>query len=376
MASIFYSMAGEGRGHATRARTVVEALRHRHKVTLFASDCAYAMLAPIYKGTDIDVVSIPGLGFAYGRSGQVALGGTLWAMARFRLALKQHVQTVLPVFERTPPDLVVGDFEPLLPRAARACGVPFVSFDHQHYLVVGDLSELPFRLRHQAATIAPFVQAMYDWQVGTIVSSFYSPPLKPAYADATMVGPLIRPEIRRLCPRHGGHVLVYMRRFASPQVLAALAACGREVFVYGLGEQPRQGRLRFFAIDERRFVEHLATCHALVSTAGNQLVGEALYLRKPILVMPEARNFEQAVNAHFLELTGAGWSETGVVTPKRLRAFLDAADVLRARIRPEAACGNDEALAALLGYLPRTSVSGAARAGEAAAALGPRAQWA
>ena len=48
---------------------------------------------------------------------------------------------------------------------------------------------------------------------------------------------------------------------------------------------------------------------AVVSTAGNQLVGEALYLGKPVLVMPERVNFEQAINAHYLEQSGAGWVE-------------------------------------------------------------------
>ena len=38
MATIFYGLSGEGRGHATRARTIVEGLRKRHKVVVFAPD--------------------------------------------------------------------------------------------------------------------------------------------------------------------------------------------------------------------------------------------------------------------------------------------------------------------------------------------------
>jgi UDP:flavonoid glycosyltransferase YjiC (YdhE family) len=171
-----------------------------------------------------------------------------------------------------------------------------------------------------------------------------------------------------------------MRRFASPAVMNALAACGRDVFVYGLGERAAEGRLRFQAIDERRFLDHLAGCDALISTAGNQLVGEALYLRKPVLVLPEERNFEQSVNAYFLEQSGAGWAERGALTAQRLGAFLECVESLRARIAPEAVCGNFEAVAALERTLQAaTGAAPAPALGTRAPARSravPRTQWA
>jgi UDP:flavonoid glycosyltransferase YjiC (YdhE family) len=95
------------------------------------------------------------------------------------------------------------------------------------------------------------------------------------------------------------------------------------VRVYGLGDRPAEGRLSFHAISEGQFVEDLASCAALVATAGNQLVGEALFLGKPCFVMPEARNFEQFINAHFLAQTGAGsWMELERVTPAALHGFV------------------------------------------------------
>jgi uncharacterized protein (TIGR00661 family) len=345
-------MSGEGRGHATRARAVVEMLRGRHQVTLFASACAYELLARVYKQEDVRVVPIPGLTFAYSRPGRVALLRTLAGAARFQWAVGKHVRAVMPELEKAKPDLIISDFEPIIPRAARLAGMPFVSFDHQHYLVASDLSALPFGLRQRARMAAPFVSALYDWQRDTIVSSFYAPPLKRSHRGTTWIGTLIRPELVRLKPQRGSYLLAYMRRETSPHTLAALAACGREVRLYGLGERPRQGSLRFFAIDERRFLDDLGGCAAVVSTAGNQLVGEALYLRKPLLVLPEALNFEQAVNAYFLEQSGAGWAEGSRLTTARLGAFLEAADTLRARIRPEAVSGNAAAVAALERHLP------------------------
>jgi uncharacterized protein (TIGR00661 family) len=387
VATIFYGLSGEGLGHATRARTVVEALRDRHRITLFAPDRAYALLAPLYQGTEVAVVPIPGLRFGYSRPGKVGLFRTLAVAARYAWGLGPAVRALHPHFARERPDLVIADFEPLLPRAARERGVPFVSFDHQHYLVVSDLSRLPFWLRQQAALIAPFVRALYDWQQATVVSSFYKPPLKRRHRDATQVGVLIRPELQALRPQHDRHLVVYLRRFGSPELLSTLAGSGRQVEVYGLGARPPERSLRFHAIDNRRFLEHLATCDAVVSTAGNQLVGEALYLRKPLLVMPEQRNFEQNLNGFFLEDAGTGWCLRGRLTAGLLGAFLEQTETLRARIDPQAVCGNAAALAALEAQLapaaptvsrPERELPDAARRGglHPTAADRGRAQWA
>jgi uncharacterized protein (TIGR00661 family) len=357
LASIVYAMCGEGRGHATRAETVIEALRGRHRLTLFASACAFEMLRARFAGTDVRLVQIPGLQFGYSRPGRVDLLHTLRLAARFKWESNRYIEAVIPELRAAQPDLVVADFEPILPRAARRLGVPFVSFDHQHFLVVGDLSTLPFGVRQEANLAAPFVSALYDWQAATIVSSFYRVPIKRGHRNVTWVGTLIRSELTRMRPVHGRYLVAYMRRHASPDTLAALAASGRPVRVYGLGEHPSEGGLQFRAIHEQRFMEDLAGCDAVVSTAGNQLVGEALFLRKPMLVMPEAWNFEQSVNAHFLEQSGAGWAERGALTPERVGAFLETVGSLRSNINPESVYGNDSAVAALerhLGSPPAT----------------------
>jgi hypothetical protein len=198
---------------------VVEALRSRHQVNLFASDCAYALLAPRYEGSDVRVMRVPGLQFAYSGPGRVDLVRTLGLATRFRMALGGYVKEVQPIVDRIKPDLVIADFEPVVPRAARQAGIPFVSFDHQHYLVVSDLSGLPFAVRQQARTAAPFVRALYDWQTATIVSSFYRMPVKRWYQDVTWVGTLIRPELLHRQPAEGSYLVAYIRRHAPAGLL-------------------------------------------------------------------------------------------------------------------------------------------------------------
>jgi uncharacterized protein (TIGR00661 family) len=303
------------------------------------------------------------LHFAYSAPGRVDLLRTLSDAALFRLGLADYVERLLPEVDRASPDLVIADFEPIAPRAAQRRGVPFISFDHQHYLVVSDLQQLPFAFRQQARLSAPFVEALYDWQRATIVSSFYQVPVKPAHRDTIWVGTLIRPELFGVRAERGRHLCAYIRRQAPAATLEALASCGREVRLYGLGAQPSVGSVRFLPIDEQRFIEDLATSEAVVSTAGNQLVGEALYLGKPLLVMPEEWNFEQSVNAYFLERTGAGWAERRPLTSRLVDAFLEAVPALQPRLPLERVCGNGAAVAAIEAQLAPPPRAGVERAG-------------
>ncbi len=344
MATIYYGLSGEGRGHATRARTLIESLRKQHKLVVFAPDLAHAMLEPIYRGTEVRVEPIAGLQFSYNQTGRVRLLGTLATNVSYLRQMNERVGQLLPHFERDKPDLVLADFEPLLPRAARLCGVPFVSFDHQHYLVVNDLSSLPLALRQQAALAAPVVRALYNWQVETVVSSFYNPPLKPGLTNVSQIGVLLRPELMRMRPERHGHLLVYMRRHPAPGLFDALTATGLPVKLYGLGQRPREGNISFLEVDEQRFMEDLATCEAVVSTAGNQLVGEALHLRKPVLAIPEPHNFEQSINGHFLQASGAGRTLTRAICVRDMLSFLQDLDVFRNRIVSRSVCGNQQAV--------------------------------
>lgn len=348
MARIFYSMSGEGRGHATRVRAIVEALRSEHEIAIFAPGDAYDLLAPAYAGTDVHVRRIPGLRFFYTPDGKLDVPQTAARNARFFLRypkLRRHLRRVM---ERERPDLIVTDFEPALPRAARSLGIPFVSLNHQHFLIVNDLSELPTGLRHHAWLMSWVVGSYYSGMARTIVSSFYFPPLKPAHGDAVQVGVILRPIVRDAEQRRDGHLVAYLRKFAPENVLDALARCGKTVFLYGQGAKPRRGDLHFLPIDEESFVRHLATSEALVTTAGNQLVGEALYLGKPVLAMPEPNNQEQYINAWFLEKEGTGeWVELERLTTQRLRRFIARLDVYRQRIDPARYDGTARAVAAL-----------------------------
>jgi len=82
-----------------------------------------------------------------------------------------------------------------------------------------------------------------------------------------------------------------------------------------------------------------------VTTAGNQLIGEAIHLGKPVLAMPEPGNYEQHINAHFVRESGAGMvvDEPQALTVDALRRFLAQMPHIVARQAPLRSDGTAEA---------------------------------
>lgn len=357
MGKIFYSVAGEGRGHATRVRTVIEELRKDHDFVVFASHVAYRFLSDCYHDADdVEIRQIPGLQFVY-RQRRVSYVRSVRESLPYLQSLPMLMASMEAQLKNEQPDLVITDFEPALPRAARRQGIPFISFDHQHFLTAFDLSSLPLGLWLKAQSIASSIGLFYSGQRETIVSSFFSTPLRRGCSNVTPVGVMLRPELIETTPCDDGHLLVYLRRFAPPKLMNALRKCGRDVLVYGLGEQPRDGKLHFYEVNEVGFLDDLITCHALISNAGNQLVGEALSLKKPVLAIPEEGNFEQAINAHFLQQTGYGAGhDANSFTDLQLMEFLDQVPLFREQIEPRRVVGNAEALAAIRRHVPAPQV--------------------
>ncbi|NIM89942.1 MAG: teichoic acid biosynthesis protein [Candidatus Aminicenantes bacterium] len=356
MSKIFYTLSGEGRGHAARVRAVIEELRKNHEVTIYTSAYAYQLLTPVYRHTEVEVRYIPCLHFHYGTQKKLNYWKTGWHGLRFITHLPHLVHKLQEDIETEMPDLIITDYEPALPRAARRCGVPFISLNHQHFLLTYDLNSLPRHLKRHVGLMAMVVRSYYSGQAETIVSSFYFPPLKPECKNVTQIGVLLCPEIVQATTEQGRHIVAYLRRFASLSVLNAFEKCGCEIHIYGLGAQPSRGSLRFFGADKFRFVEDLATSRALISTAGNQLVGEAIFLGKPVLAMPECGNFEQKINAYFLEKLNAGVAvEMEHLTTAHILKFLESLDKFCPKIDRRRLYGNPMALGIINRYLSESS---------------------
>ncbi len=111
-------------------------------------------------------------------------------------------------------------------------------------------------------------------------------------------------------------------------LLGTLQQLGFECRIYGmrrgLTHEVTEGNLRFLPFDERRFIEDLACARGVIAGGGFTLMGEAVYLKKPMLAVPVRGQFKQILNARYLTELGYGRHATSLEDPATVRGFIDA----------------------------------------------------
>jgi uncharacterized protein (TIGR00661 family) len=140
------------------------------------------------------------------------------------------------------------------------------------------------------------------------ITTFFYP--EASAERTTLVPPILRPEILDKTPSQGDHLLVYQTAEGHDALAQTLRDTGLECRIYGMRrsitEEAVEGRLRYRPFSEPQFIEDLATARGVVAGGGFTLLGECVYLKKPVLSIPIAGQFEQILNGRYIEREGYG----------------------------------------------------------------------
>jgi uncharacterized protein (TIGR00661 family) len=350
MARILYALSGANRGHTSRVLAVTEELRGRGHEVAF---CGGGRALEILEGLGERVFPVPAI-LQVMDGNRVRYWDTVKLNFPHFVGRSSIVARLLPQIEEYAPDLVVSDFEQYAPRAADVLGIPVLSFNHQQ-IVTETEYDVPARFRLEAFLTGRTINSIAPRGAAhVLVSSFFFPPVKDP-TRTTLIEPIIRRAVREVRPEKREHVLVYINQADGmgdlPQVLGEV---GAECVVYGSpipADGARQGNLTFRKPSMRGFLEDLATSRGVICTAGYTLMSEALYLGKPLLVLPNKGTFEQTINAMFLEQDGLGEAVYHrPLEPGDVRGFLDRIPLYEARL-PRRGLGNAAAAAFIEGLL-------------------------
>jgi uncharacterized protein (TIGR00661 family) len=292
------------------------------------------------------VQPIPCLGFVYhrGRRSNLRTLAANWPKLLELAGRGPSVRAIVALLERFRPDAVISDAEPWTQLAGSLLGVPRIGFDH-----FGILVHCRVRLPWVDWCKSLLDRLTYRWLMRSpervLVSSFFD--ALPEQSGVRVVGPILREQLLSTRPSAGEHVLAYFNQGSeqlSEGLLDALAQAGPEIRLYGTRLVGARGRLLFRPPGLDPFLSDLASSRAVISTAGNQLVGEAMALGKPLLVMPEA-TVEQRLNAREIVRLGIGeqLSLSGLTAESIVR-FLARAPAYAERCRARAHDGRIEAI--------------------------------
>jgi len=114
--------------------------------------------------------------------------------------------------------------------------------------------------------------------------------------------PLIRPEILENKEITEEHVLVYSLQKGFLEAVCTLAKRYPkkkfEVFLHSLNrEQNLPDNIRAFPVSNEGFKKSLLTSSMVICTSGFETLAEAIYLNKPLIIVPSRNHFEQYCNS-------------------------------------------------------------------------------
>jgi uncharacterized protein (TIGR00661 family) len=349
---ILYGVVGEGMGHAMRSRVVLDHLTQNHDVQVVVSGRAYDYLVA-RANEHLSVRKIWGYSIVYEDN---EVDGFRTLLANVKGAVKGWPENIRAYFEladKFKPDVVISDFESWSYLFAKNRDIPVVSVDniqmlnrctHAPEIIAGHEADL----RLAKTVIKPKVPGAFHY----LITTFFYPPVRKA--RTTLHPPILRPEIlTSAAPRAegaGDHLLVYQTSTSNTTLPEILAASGSECRIYGLRRDLRaeavEGNLRFRPFSEAAFIEDLRTARGVIASGGFTLMGEAVYLHKPMLAVPVGRQFEQVLNARYLEAEGYGLC-ADEITPRRLGEFLERLPDFQRRLTDYRQDGNRDLLARL-----------------------------
>jgi uncharacterized protein (TIGR00661 family) len=307
---ILYGVVGEGMGHAMRSRVVLDHLTRMHDVQVVVSGRAYDYLKQ-RASEQLAVRKIWGYTLVY-EDNEVRKWRTLKQNLKGAIGQggwPENVRAYVEIAERFQPDVVISDFETWSYLFAQRHGLPVISVDNmqiinrcQHAPEVLAGVEDSFRFTNAIVKAKVAGAAHYH------ITTFFYPPLRKE--RTSLHPPILRPEILAARPEPGAHLLVYQTSTSNSALLEVLRASGRECRIYGLRrdlkEDAVEGNLRFRPFSEAGFIDDLRTSAGVIASAGFTLMGEAVYLRRPMLAIPVEQQFEQILNARYLEKEGYG----------------------------------------------------------------------
>jgi uncharacterized protein (TIGR00661 family) len=315
----FFIVQGEGRGHMTQALSLAHMLRKNdHEIVRVVVGRSARRQIPDFfvEGMAMAIDQIDSPNFqtdARGKSvklGKSLIHGFLYT-GKYLKSIKQLHRWI----KEDEPDVIVNfyDFLGGIYNRFKRHNARFITLAHQ-YLAAH--SEFPFpKGRPLDRRSLLWANKITAWKADKRLALSFRP--LPATPGITIVPPLLRKEVKALEPEKGDYILVYMLNHGYADAVDAFHKEEPRVALHCFWDKADAPKtlkvddyLTYHRLDGQKFLTYMAGCKGYLTTAGFESVCEAMYLGKPVLMMPVEGHYEQACNAMDGEIAGAGMAST------------------------------------------------------------------
>ena len=314
---VLFTVQGEGRGHLTQAISLADMLRRNgHEVidVLVGKSHSRDLPAFFYEkiGAPVTIYEAPSLIFKKDKK-RINKTKTLFYNTNIKNLMFYGESTALihEHIKESKPDLLINFYE-ILPGFAQLrfrIDTPFVNIGHQYLLRHPDYAHGKGESQnHTLLRLHATLNGLGATK--TLALSFY--PMKSFPREhLSVVPPLLRKEVMELKPATGDYILGYMLNQGYENEVRAWHKKHPDVklhFFWDKKDAPEtlvaDDSLTLHRINDELFLQYMAGCKGYITTAGFESVCEAMYLNKPVMMIPA--HIEQEINAIDAESIGGG----------------------------------------------------------------------
>jgi uncharacterized protein (TIGR00661 family) len=229
------------------------------------------------------------------------------------LAYRHTFSTIDRLIQIHRPNVIVNMYDPALTLYSmrKRVTVPLVHIAHQ-YLMLHSVFVFPPGRAVERETVLNYTKFTRMGTSKMLALSFYEVE-DDEEQKIYPVPPLLRSEVFDRQPTQGDHFLVYVLNHGLAEDVRGFNERNPEIPVFAFWNNKDAPEvlqvsptLTFHQLNDTLFLDKMASCRGIACTAGFETVSEALYYRKPALLMPSPGQYEQFANAFDAERIGAG----------------------------------------------------------------------
>ncbi len=316
-----FIVQGEGRGHMTQAISLFEMLQNAgHEVTHVVVGRSSRRDLPSFFQSRIKapVTGISSPNFVADKNNKsVKIGPTITHNLVHFTNYVKSLQALDKIVKASKPDVIVNfyDFLGGLYNGLYKPKSEYVCIGHQYLAYHKDF---PFpKKKGFDKRLLLNNNRLTAWGAKKLLALSFAPYTQPENKKLVIVPPLLRKEVTLLTPSEKDFILTYMVNDGYSREIEAWHKANPAVSVQSFWDKKGMpdpyvvdNTLTFHQLGDEKFLELMRTCKAYVSTAGFESICEAMYLGKPVMMVPVTGHYEQECNALDAVKAGAGISAT------------------------------------------------------------------
>jgi len=313
-----FLVQGEGRGHMTQAISLSEMLRSEgHEIVhVLVGKSKRREIPPFfYQKIKSNVTTFESPNFVVdAKNKKIQMGRSMFLNMFLLGVFIKSLKIIRKTVKETKPDVIVNFYELLggLYYIFYRSKIRLFCVGHQ-FLLLHPKFQFPkgHKMDHWLMNIYTSIISFRSRKL--LALSFRSLEDKPK-KKLYVVPPLLRPEVTKLNPETKNYILGYMLNSGYAEDIKKWHELNPDTelhFFWDEKDAPEDlqidAKLAFHKINDAKFLDMMSKCAGFSSTAGFESICEAMYLGKPIMMVPTYGHFEQACNALDASIAGAGF---------------------------------------------------------------------